>query len=52
MVSTIVSESLGKNSKGILPIISKCQRIIIYTSIISRWFKCNFYTFIVKEKKK
>ena len=49
----LVSESLGKNSKGILPIISTMPKD--NHSILQLYLdglKCNFYTFfIVKEKK-
>tara|TARA_B100001121_G_scaffold309584_1_gene336958 strand:+ start:411 stop:1568 length:1158 start_codon:yes stop_codon:yes gene_type:complete len=49
----LVSESLGKNSKGILPVISTMPKD--NHSILQLYLdglKCNFYTFfIVKEKK-
>ena len=49
----LVSESLGKNSKGILPIISNMPKdnhsiLQLYLS----GFKSNFYTFYIVEEKK
>ena len=48
----LVSESLGKNSKGIFPIISSMPKdnhsiLQLYLS----GFKSNFYTFFILKKK-